>query len=93
MAVTEKNKAPTIQSAQPAMKEIILNMSSQVNFNVTGFDPDGTKPETKWFIDGKFVKISDSLSYGSDCGNKTNYIGSKGYQSESAVQITRDISE
>jgi len=73
LTVTDDNRAPTITSYAPT--SLTLNASGQetLNFNLTKYDPDGTIPDTYWYVDGVFVEydsgsLTDSFNYAFACG-------------------------
>jgi len=77
ITVTDENRAPIITDYFP----INLNFSAQgevaLKFNISGRDPDGTIPDTYWYVDGAFMKRSvgiplDYFSYvfGCDVGGR-----------------------
>jgi hypothetical protein len=51
LTLLDENKAPTILSFIPEKKELNPTGTEELFFNITAFDPDGTTPDTYWFID------------------------------------------
>lgn len=74
LTLTDRNRAPTIVEHFPSSDEKINTTSIQTNnFNITKYDPDGTIPDSYWYVDGKFVEmmqgsLNDSFSYTFGCG-------------------------
>lgn len=79
LTITNQNRAPTIISHMPDNFEVI-NISGTDNliFNITDYDPDGTTPDTYWYVDGNVKEFdegefNDTFNYDFGCGVGGNH--------------------
>ncbi len=61
LTVTDENRAPTITNYYPSNFSLSISGTGTLSFNITKYDPDGTIPDTYWYVDG-FLKEYDSGS-------------------------------
>ena len=79
VTVTNENRAPTITSYYPFLKNFSVNGTDLIYFNITSFDPDGTIPDNYWFVDGNLVKYEhlaefSNFTYSFGCGVSGKHI-------------------
>ncbi|MEK6945177.1 MAG: hypothetical protein AABW63_00080 [Nanoarchaeota archaeon] len=72
LTVTDENRQPRFLSYYPNSSTATMP-ATNLYFNVTKYDPDGTIPDTYWYVDGVFVQLdsgssSDEFSYSFGCG-------------------------
>jgi len=74
LTITDRNRPPTIVTHEPDNSGWV-NVSSvtEINFNITDYDPDGTTPDTYWYVDNVLTEIdygffNDSFIYSFGCG-------------------------
>ena len=73
LTITNNNRAPTIISYYPENETINISGTSEIYFNITKFDPDGTIPDSHWYVDGvkkDFMSgnSTDEFRYTFGCG-------------------------
>lgn len=77
ITVTDENRPPTITSYYPLLTDFIANATETLYFNISSFDPDGTIPDSYWYVDGKLVKYeqndSSYLYYAFGCDGITKH--------------------
>lgn len=73
LTVTDENRPPTIVSYYPL--DLIINTSStsDLAFNISTYDPDGTIPDAYWYADGVLKEydsgnLIDTFNYNFGCG-------------------------
>ena len=79
LTVTDENRAPTIIDYYPSSLSLSINRSESLYFNITKNDPDGTIPDTYWYVDGVRKEVDsgsliDEFSYSFGCGGVGNGI-------------------
>lgn len=75
ITITNENRAPTIYPYYPFEEEIDVLGATDVYFNVSEFDPEGTTPSTYWYVDGQLAERDDGslfdefiINFGCDVG-------------------------
>jgi hypothetical protein len=74
LTVTNKNRQPTIIKHYPDNnKTLDVSGDDTLYFNITKYDPDGTTPDTYWYVNGVFSEIDkgslvDEFNYRFGCG-------------------------
>lgn len=73
LTVTDENRAPTITDYYPTNLTQSMSGSNNLYFNITKYDPDGTIPDTYWYVDGVFNEydsgsLTDEFTYSPGCG-------------------------
>ena len=73
LTITDQNRPPTIYEHYPVNLTLTAGSTYPFYFNITDYDPDGTIPDTYWFVDGvqrEFDEASnnDSFNYNFGCG-------------------------
>ena len=73
LTVTSDNRAPTIISYSPLILSSTRDGGSSVKFSVTNYDPDGTVPDTYWYVNNKLVEydvgnLNQDYTYSVPCG-------------------------
>ena len=63
LTVTDENRAPTITDYYPNDLTFSASGTENLYFNVTNYDPDGSVPDTYWYVDG-ILKEYDSGNLG-----------------------------
>ena len=73
LTITNENRKPTITSYYPLT--LIFNVSwyESVFFNISKYDPDGTIPDARWYVDDNLVQYNtgssiDNFAYSFGCG-------------------------
>lgn len=79
VTVTDRNRRPTITSHYPLNTSFNASGTSNLYFNVTKYDPDGTIPDSYWYADGILVEhdfgnSTDDLVYDFGCGVYGNHV-------------------
>jgi len=79
LTITEENKPPTILSFFPTNLNIEVVGSTLLVFTLENFDPDGTIPETSWYIDDSLIKQksgenSNTFNYTFGCGTSQLHV-------------------
>ncbi|MEK6925921.1 MAG: hypothetical protein AABW50_01440 [Nanoarchaeota archaeon] len=62
LTVTNQNRAPTIVNYSPENLRFNASGADTIKFNISTYDPDGTKPDAYWYVDGVF-KEKDEGSF------------------------------
>lgn len=75
ITVTNTNRPPTITSKNPNNENLTIILTNPISFNISKFDPDGTIPDSYWYLDNKNIgyfkgKTNDSISLTFECGKK-----------------------
>ncbi len=65
LTVTNENRQPTITAFNPRNLTFPSFSTDNLYFNITTFDPDGTIPDSFWYVDGSLVEY-DNLSLFND---------------------------
>ena len=78
LTVTDENRNPTITSYYPGNLTLTVSGTESVYFNISKYDPDGTVPDTYWYVDGVLVQynsgnLTDELTYTFGCGISGTY--------------------
>ena len=73
LTVTDRNRPPTITDYFPENTSLSVRGTSRLFFNVTKYDPDGTVPDTKWYVEGKMEEydegsVVDEFNHTFGCG-------------------------
>jgi hypothetical protein len=73
LTITNSNRAPTITDYFPQNETVNTSGTSEIYFNITKFDPDGTIPDSHWYVDGDkkgFMSGNpvDEFTYTFGCG-------------------------
>jgi hypothetical protein len=73
ITVTLENRAPYISRYSPTPLAFSAQGTDSLLFNISDFDPDGTIPDTYWYIDGAFAEYDagsnyDTFSHSFGCG-------------------------
>jgi len=73
LTVTNGNRNSTITNYYPSVLVYGINSTDSLVFNITKYDPDGTIPDTSWYVDNSLEETdSNSLvndfSYNFGCG-------------------------
>lgn len=66
ITVTDQNRPPTIVAHSPLQTTVNMTGGQTIAFNITTFDPDGTIPDVRWYVDNGlalYVQNSSSLQY------------------------------
>lgn len=71
ITVTNENRRPTITSYYPLALSFNLSLPESIFFNISKFDPDGTIPDARWYVNGNLVQYNA----GSSVDNFTYYFG------------------
>jgi len=68
LTVTDQNRPPTILNYYPF--DLVFNATATITleFNITKYDPDGTIPDTYWYLDNQLEEIDYGIS-----GNYSDY--------------------
>lgn len=79
LTVTVENRRPNITSYYPTNLSLNVNGTSRLLFNITKNDPDGTIPDTYWYVDGFLIERDygsnyDEFSYSFGCAVSGNHI-------------------
>ena len=64
LTITDENRAPTITNYYPVNLSFSASGTSDLYFNISKYDPDGTIPDAYWYVDGVFIEY--------DSGNSTD---------------------
>ncbi len=78
LTITDENRAPGITSYYPLDLDPSINGTDNLLFNITKHDPDGTIPDTYWYVDNRFREydsgsLNDEFSYNFGCGVSGNH--------------------
>ncbi|MBS3099403.1 hypothetical protein J4462_04275 [Candidatus Pacearchaeota archaeon] len=78
LTITEKNRQPTVLEQFPYSRNLNATGSEYLFFNISKFDPDGTTPETKWYLNDELKETdmgqgSDTLIFTFGCGIKGGF--------------------
>jgi len=78
LAVTGENRAPTITIYTPTNLTLNVTGAENLDFMITGYDPDGTIPDTYWYVDDVFQEYdaassTDYFTYAFGCGISGNH--------------------
>jgi hypothetical protein len=73
LTVTNENRAPTIIDYYPVNLSLSVQGTQNIVFNVTNYDPDGTVPDTYWYVDNSFEQydsgnLTEDFRYSFGCG-------------------------
>jgi hypothetical protein len=73
LTITDENRVPTITSWYPSNLSLSIPGTSQLYFNISKYDPDGTIPDAYWYVDGVLKEIdegslNDEFRYSFGCG-------------------------
>ena len=79
LTITDENRPPTIITYYPLSFSGNVLGATSIQFNISEYDPDGTLPDTYWYVDGVLEEYdagssSDYFTYSFGCGfsgNKT----------------------
>jgi len=63
LTVLNTNQAPSVTPVNPTEQNTSIKEDSQVTFNATASDPDGTTPGIKWLLDGNLVGTGASYTF------------------------------
>lgn len=79
LTVTDENRAPNITNWYPVDLNFTTGGTTDLEFNITMSDPDGTFPDAYWFIDNVFQEkdsgaSTSNFSYIFGCGVSGNHI-------------------
>lgn len=74
LTITDENRAPNITSRYPQNLTVNAIASNTLSFNISKHDPDGTIPDTYWYVDGVFTELDegssvDEFGYSFGCTN------------------------
>lgn len=77
ITITNENRYPTIIDFYPGNQSFYYNNGISINFNITKYDPDGTIPDSYWYVNGERVEylsgnVNDFFNFSSVC-NINNY--------------------
>ncbi|MFA5856265.1 MAG: hypothetical protein WC867_02840 [Candidatus Pacearchaeota archaeon] len=82
LTITEKNREPVIKEVYPKNSSINIFDSDKIGFGFVKEDPDGTIPESYWYVDNELKEIfsenyKDNFVFNINCNNLgTHYIKS-----------------
>ncbi len=73
LTVTDENRPPEFSAYYPGNLSYSKRGTETFYFNITKYDPDGTIPDSKWYLDGREVasfsgSSVDEYSYNFGCG-------------------------
>ncbi|MAG79242.1 hypothetical protein CMI40_02600 [Candidatus Pacearchaeota archaeon] len=73
LTVTNNNRNPTITTNYPSNLTQASSGASTISFNISEYDPDGTIPDTYWYVDNVFQELdtgssNDEFDYSFGCG-------------------------
>jgi hypothetical protein len=73
LTVTDENRAPTIIDYYPSNLSSSIPGTQSLVFNVTNYDPDGTIPDTYWYVDNSSEEydsgnLTEDFRYFFGCG-------------------------
>lgn len=86
LTITDENRAPTITSYYPVNLSFSASGTSDLYFNISKYDPDGTIPDAYWYVDGVFIEY--------DSGNSTDeFIHNFGCDVSGAHAIKAEITD
>jgi len=63
LSIVEENRPPTILINEPSELNIKAKGNQETIFNITAFDPDGTRPDIYWYIDRELVMSTHHEQY------------------------------
>jgi hypothetical protein len=63
LTVTNVNRGPTITSYYPLIPAINVSGTDMLYFNITKYDPDGTIPDSYWYLDNISVAYKSGESF------------------------------
>lgn len=77
LTVTDENRAPNITDYYPSDSNVSISGTTTAYFNITKSDPDGTIPDTYWYVDGVLQEVDsgasvDEFFYSFGCGTSDN---------------------
>lgn len=78
LTITQQNRAPNITNYYPETLNFSAPGTQTLFFNITKYDPDGTIPDTYWYLNGSLIEKDsgssvDNLSYTFGCDVSGNY--------------------
>ncbi|VVB78294.1 Uncharacterised protein [uncultured archaeon] len=79
LTITDLNRPPIIVSYYPLNSSFNVSGTSNLYFNLTSYDPDGTIPDVYWYVNDGLERyktggnLFDSFSYSFGCGVSGNY--------------------
>ncbi|MEK6819307.1 MAG: hypothetical protein AABY10_05235, partial [Nanoarchaeota archaeon] len=73
LTITNQNRQPRIVSYYPINLTFTASGTDNIFFNVSEYDPDGTIPDTYWYVDDSFkeydnLSLYDTFVYSFGCG-------------------------
>ncbi len=73
LTVTDLNRAPRFVNYTPINLSFFASGGVNLYFNVTEYDPDGTFPDTYWYVDNSLIEydnmsLFDEFNYAFGCG-------------------------
>ncbi len=71
LTITDDNRPPTIKEYYPENLSLNISGTDSTYFNITNYDPDGTIPDTYWYVDDSLEKYDS----GNSTSNFTNSFG------------------
>ncbi|PIN88994.1 hypothetical protein COU60_04945 [Candidatus Pacearchaeota archaeon CG10_big_fil_rev_8_21_14_0_10_34_76] len=83
LTVTDNNRPPEITAYSPVGLDFSANATEIINFEVTESDPDGTIPDTYWYVDDSLSELDVGASV--DSFSHTFSCGTSGYHTINAV--------
>jgi len=63
LTITNENIKPTIMSFFPQTPTLDISSKDKLYFNVSNFDPDGTSPDIKWYLEDELIKYDESMDF------------------------------
>ncbi len=64
LTVTDENRPPNITSHYPESLVLTIYEEETINFDITKYDPDGTIPDSYWYLDSSSIlQFQDTYSY------------------------------
>jgi len=87
ITVTGNNRPPVFTSNYPEGLTFVTPGKTDIYFNVTGYDPDGTIPSVRWFYDGVEKQFNSSI------GNGSSYTYSIQCDEEGQHNVTSRLSD
>jgi len=73
LTVTNENRQPTIIDYYPENLSLTVSGTTTLVFNISKYDPDGTIPDTYWYVDSSLIErdsfsVNDEFTYSFGCG-------------------------
>ncbi len=90
LTVTTQNRPPEITSNYPVNLTLIVNEGQSLYFNITMYDPDGTAPDTYWYLDSSLDKFLSGVIGG---GNFDEFLQFFDYDSAGYHNLTAEITD